>query len=34
MLSGGLAEIVAHGTRLIAELGMDEGGNDNDSSDT
>jgi hypothetical protein len=34
MLSGGLAEIVAHGTRLIAELGMDDGGNDNDSNDT
>ena len=34
MLSGGLAEIVAHGTRLIAELGMDDGSNDSDSSDT
>jgi uncharacterized membrane protein YfcA len=33
MLSGGLAEIVAHGTRLIAELGMDDGGSDTDSSD-
>lgn len=30
-LSGGLAEIVAYGTRLIAELGMDEGSNDIDS---
>jgi hypothetical protein len=34
MLSGGLADIVAHGTRLIAELGMDDSDNDNDSADT
>jgi uncharacterized membrane protein YfcA len=35
MLSGGLAEVVAYGTRLIAELGigMDESGNDTDSDD-
>jgi hypothetical protein len=33
MLSGGLAEIVAHGTRLIAELGMDDGGDVTDSDD-
>lgn len=32
MLSGGLAELVAHGTRLIAELGMDDSNNDNDSN--
>jgi hypothetical protein len=34
MLTGGLAQIVAQGTRLIAELGMGDGSNDNDSSDT
>jgi hypothetical protein len=34
MVSGGLAEAVAYGTRLIAELGMDGGGNDTDSDDT
>jgi hypothetical protein len=34
MISTGLADIVAHGTRLIAELGMDDSDNDNDSSDT
>lgn len=34
MLSRGFADIVAHGTRLIAELGMDDSNNDNDSSDT
>ncbi len=34
LLSGGFAEIVAHGTRLMAEWGMDDGSNDNDSSDT
>jgi hypothetical protein len=35
MLSGGLAEIVAHGTRMLAEMsmGMDDGGNDTDSDD-
>ncbi|GAB2573436.1 hypothetical protein ISP15_04460 [Dyella jejuensis] len=33
-LTTGLAEIVAHGTRLIAELGMDDSGNDSDNSDT
>ena len=33
MLSGGLAEIVAQGTRLIAEMGMDAGSNDTDSDD-
>jgi hypothetical protein len=33
MLSTGLADIVAHGTRLIAELGMDDGYNDNDNGD-
>lgn len=33
MLSGGLAEIVAQGTRLIAEWGIGEGGNDTDSDD-
>jgi hypothetical protein len=34
MVSTGLADIVAHGTRLIAELGMDDSDNENDSSDT
>lgn len=33
MLSGGIAEAVAYGTRLIAELGMDGGVNDTDSDD-
>jgi uncharacterized membrane protein YfcA len=33
MISTGLADIVAHGTRLIAELGMDDSDNDYDSSD-
>lgn len=33
-ISTGLADIVAHGTRLIAELGMDDSDYDNDSSDT
>ncbi|HTC28793.1 hypothetical protein [Dyella sp.] len=33
MLSGGLAEAVAYGTRLIAELGMDGGSNDTDNDD-
>jgi hypothetical protein len=32
LLSGGLAEIVAQGTRLIAELGMDD--SDSDSQDS
>jgi hypothetical protein len=32
-LSTGLAEIVAHGTRLIAEMGMDEGDPDYDDRD-
>jgi hypothetical protein len=34
MISTGIADIVAHGTRLIAELGMDDIYNDSDSSDT
>jgi hypothetical protein len=34
MLSGGIAEAVAYGTRLIAEWGMDGGSNDTDSDDT
>jgi hypothetical protein len=34
MISTGVADIVAHGTRLIAELGMDEGDNDSNGSDT
>jgi hypothetical protein len=34
MISTGIADIVAHGTRLIAELGMDDSDNENDSSDT
>ncbi|RDS81439.1 hypothetical protein [Dyella psychrodurans] len=33
LLSGGIAEIVAQGTRLITELGMDDSGNDTDDSD-
>lgn len=33
LLSGGIAEIVAQGTRLIAELGMDDSGSDNPPSD-
>ncbi|HTV85545.1 MAG TPA: hypothetical protein VME63_09065 [Dyella sp.] len=31
LLSGGIAEIVAQGTRLIAELGMDESDTDTDT---
>jgi hypothetical protein len=31
LLSGGLAEIVAQGTRLITDLGMDDSDNDTDS---
>jgi hypothetical protein len=34
MISTGIADIVAHGMRLIAELGMDDSDHDNDSSDT
>jgi hypothetical protein len=34
MISTGLADIVAHGTRLIAELGMDDSDNDQDNGDT
>lgn len=34
MISTGIADIVAHGTRLIAELGMDDSDNDQDSDDT
>jgi hypothetical protein len=35
MISTGIADIVAHGTRLIAELGMDDSDNDQDQdSDT
>jgi hypothetical protein len=34
MISTGLADIVAHGTRLIAELGMDDSDNDYDSANT
>jgi hypothetical protein len=33
MISTGIADIVAHGTRLIAELGMDDSDNDQDPSD-
>jgi hypothetical protein len=34
MLSGGVAELVAQGTRIIAEMGiMDGGSNDTDSDD-
>jgi hypothetical protein len=33
-ISAGLAEIVAFGTRLIAEMGMDEGDNGNDPDET
>lgn len=34
MLSTGIADIVAHGTRLIAELGMDGSDNDSDSDNS
>jgi hypothetical protein len=34
MISTGMADIVAHGMRLIAELGRDDSDHDNDSSDT
>lgn len=35
MVSTGLAELVAHGARMIAELGMDGGGDsDTDSDET
>jgi hypothetical protein len=33
LLSGGIAEIVAQGTRLISELGMDDSGNDTHDND-
>jgi hypothetical protein len=33
LLSGGIAEIVAQGTRLIAELGLDENGDDTQPGD-
>jgi hypothetical protein len=33
MITTGIADIVAHGTRLIAELGMDDSDNDQDPSD-
>jgi hypothetical protein len=33
MVTTGVADIVAHGTRLIAELGMDESDHDNESGD-
>ena len=34
MIGTGIADIVAHGTRLLAEFGMDEGSYDSDSGDT
>jgi hypothetical protein len=34
IISTSIADIVAHGTRLIAELGMDDSDNDQDSDDT
>jgi len=34
MISTGIADIVAHGTRLIAELAMDDNDHDQDSNDT
>ncbi|QAU24620.1 hypothetical protein EO087_11975 [Dyella sp. M7H15-1] len=34
MISTSMADIVAHGMRLIAELGMDDSDNENDSNDT
>ena len=33
-ISAGLAEIVAYGTRLIAEMGMDDGDNGSDHDET
>jgi hypothetical protein len=33
MITTGIADIVAHGTRLIAELGMDDSDNGQDPSD-
>ncbi|GLQ97912.1 hypothetical protein [Dyella mobilis] len=33
MISTSVADIVAHGTRLIAELGMDESDSDQDGTD-